>query len=215
MKKSTLFTAIIAFAVASVLTSCSFLQKGEFSQRKYYNFPRTNHNTEQTANAKTTKKDAPAPVIAREKVKVSEPVASIAVKDKNAVTQKPVQKAKTENKTNSVPVITKNDANETPNISFKKSDIRKQALKNTSHSPLREDAGVMLLVAIICAIFIPPLGVFIKDNWRTSKWFWVTLVLCLLAAGFLGVGNAGFSTIFGGLWLVAVIIALLAVFDVI
>ncbi len=213
MKKSSLLTAIIAFAVASVLTSCSFLQKGEFSQRKYYNFPRTNHSNEQTATVKTTKKDAVAPVIAREEVKVSEPVASV-TKDKKAVSTKPVQKTETGKKTAPVTVIA-NNTTETPAISFKRSEIRKQALKSEHHSPMREDAGVMLLVAIVCAIFIPPLGIFIKDNWRTSKWFWVTLVLCLLAAGFLGVGNAGFSTIFGGLWLVAVIIALLAVFDVI
>ena len=72
----------------------------------------------------------------------------------------------------------------------------------------------MLIIAIIAAILIPPLGVYIKNNWRVNSWFWITLVLCILAGGFLGIGNAGFILGFGILWLAAVIIALMNVFDV-
>jgi len=71
------------------------------------------------------------------------------------------------------------------------------------------DANLVLLV--ILAIILPPLGVYLKDGGITGL-FWLTLLLCLLLGGgfFLGIGILG-----GGGWGLAAILALLRVFDVI
>jgi uncharacterized membrane protein YqaE (UPF0057 family) len=68
------------------------------------------------------------------------------------------------------------------------------------------DADLELILLVILAIFIPPLAVYLKDN-GISKWFWVTLILCLFSFSV-------FYFAFGGtLWLAAVIIALMRVLD--
>jgi uncharacterized membrane protein YqaE (UPF0057 family) len=65
---------------------------------------------------------------------------------------------------------------------------------------------VNLVILVILAIFIPPLAVFLKAG-EVNKWFWITLILWLLSF-------SAFVFVFGGLgWLIAMIIALLYVFD--
>ena len=92
-------------------------------------------------------------------------------------------------------------------VDVKKSDIRKQARK--SMNPLlASDAGLTLFVEVIAAIFIPPLAIYIKDH-HTNKWFWITLLLCLLGGGFSFI----YIGVFGLFWLAAIIIALMNVFD--
>ena len=68
------------------------------------------------------------------------------------------------------------------------------------------DANLILLV--ILAILIPPLGVYLYDG--TSTMFWVTLILCLLG------GPLWFYVPFvGGLWGIAIILAVLYVLGII
>ena len=70
------------------------------------------------------------------------------------------------------------------------------------------DADVKLVLLVILAIFVPPLAIYLKDNKAVSNWFWITLILCLVSLlGF-------YLFVYGSLlWLVAVIIALLRVFN--
>jgi uncharacterized membrane protein YqaE (UPF0057 family) len=70
------------------------------------------------------------------------------------------------------------------------------------------DANLILLV--ILALILPPLGVYLKDGGITGL-FWLTLILCLVGGG--GIFGIGFY--FGGLWGIAIILALLRVFDII
>lgn len=72
------------------------------------------------------------------------------------------------------------------------------------------DDIVFLILLVILSILLPPLAVFLKDS-GSSKWFMITLVLCLLAI----LGAWFFMSSLGGLWFVAFIIALLCVFDII
>jgi uncharacterized membrane protein YqaE (UPF0057 family) len=69
-----------------------------------------------------------------------------------------------------------------------------------------EDA-VMLLILILLAIFLPPLAVYLKQD-GIDKWFWVTLILCLLS-----IIGIGFTYLYG-LWFIAFVIALLVVLDI-
>lgn len=107
-----------------------------------------------------------------------------------------------------VPVTTVQDnpvalkQEESPRAEIKQGDSRS---KQTNSSPSASDA--MLIIEVLLAIFIPPLAVFLHEGITT--WFWLTLILCILGGGFF------FYPVIGGLWLVAVIIALLVVFDAI
>lgn len=133
-------------------------------------------------------------------------------------------------KSSDLPVITGNIAAASKHTSHKK---QKGGVKTPSLSPIafqttfkklpadvkvkldnlnkggdtdKEDIKLILLV--ILAIFIPPLAVYLKNE-SIDKWFWITLILCLLSF-------TAFFFIFGGaFWLIAVIIALLYVFDAI
>ncbi len=84
-------------------------------------------------------------------------------------------------------------------------DENKPSANNTA-----TDADIMLVLLVLLAIFIPPLAVYLKDD-SMDKWFWVTLLLCIFASIFWW-GPLGFGYL-GWLWLAAVIIALLKVFD--
>lgn len=70
-------------------------------------------------------------------------------------------------------------------------------------SPNGGDSDVALILLVILAIILPPLAVFLVEG--TSKWFWVTLILCIFGGGIF------FTPYLGGLWLIAAIIALLVV----
>jgi uncharacterized membrane protein YqaE (UPF0057 family) len=70
------------------------------------------------------------------------------------------------------------------------------------------DADVMFVLQIIFAFLLPPLAVYLKE--QITGRFWLTLILCLLSL-FIFFG----PFYFGGLWLVAIVIALLVVLDII
>jgi len=96
--------------------------------------------------------------------------------------------------TGSIPVIT----------------LNKRSSENRFANENKRGGGgdVSLVILVLLSIFIPPLAVYLK-NGETNKWFWVTLILCLLAFTY-------FVFVFGGsLWFVAFLIAILYVFDII
>jgi|GEM_PF-1084258 uncharacterized membrane protein YqaE (UPF0057 family) len=81
--------------------------------------------------------------------------------------------------------------------------IAKQEEQGSSSAP----ADVPFWALFILAIFIPPLAVFLKQG--VTNLFWIDLLCALFGCGFL------FMPYFGGLFLVAVVIAILVIFDVI
>ena len=210
MKSASVYSTVIVFAVASLLSSCAFLQKGEFAQRRYYEFPRTKHTVEEkneTVSVKTQPKPAEEIITAKEEKKVAEPIVSASASKKEIIISKPVINVSRAVKHKTLNVAAEEStAAESPAIDFKKSDILKRARKsNYFHS---SDDALMLFLEIIASIFVPPLGVFLKDH-HTNKWFWTTLILCIA-------GLVLFYSIFNFGWLlyvIAIIIALLDVFD--
>lgn len=208
MKRATVQLAFLAFVTASLLSSCAFLQKGEFSERKYYNFPRSKHTTEQTASVRTNDKVSIQPVIVREEQKAAEPVVSASVNKKEILLAKPELKKEKRSSTEVKPVVESKETKPAV-ISFKKSEIRKEAKKAPQNS-YRGEPALMLFLAVVASVFFPPLGVYIKDH-RTNKWFWITLLLCLSAGGITFLYTGGLWALF---WLAAVVIALMVVFDI-
>ncbi len=96
----------------------------------------------------------------------------------------------------------------------KKNSLKKKilALNSRIHpgNPTNGGGDANLILLVILAIILPPLGVYLKDGGVTGL-FWLTLIFCLVGGG--GIFRFGFY--FGGLWGLAVILALLRVFDVI
>lgn len=207
--KTTIYSALAALAFASLLSSCAFLQKGEFAQRKYYDFPRSKHSVNETATIKTTKQTQPEnnPVIDQRETEETTPLVSASVNKKEIITTRTESKKQAPAKHAVVNSATTSEETEAPAISFKKSDIKKQA-RELKKNFKRGEAGVMLFIMVLAAIFIPPLGIYIKDH-HTNKWFWITLLLCLVGGG----GYLFYVGLMGLFWLVAVIIALMDVFD--
>jgi uncharacterized membrane protein YqaE (UPF0057 family) len=84
--------------------------------------------------------------------------------------------------------------------------IKETAAFSNPATPKASDSDVKLILLVILAIFIPPLAIYLKDQ-STNKWFWITLILCLLSF-------TVFFFVFGGLfWLISIVIALLYVLD--
>ena len=214
MKTNILYSAVLALIISSILSSCAFMQKGEFAQRKYYNFPRTNHaiNGEKTDFTALNEQKEYSPTITAEKnTPTPEPIITASAGGKPILDSKhraEILTRKKSAKNNPNTVTSTVLPSDNSNFTIKKSEIRKLARKNiaNSNSP---NSGGMLIIEIIAAIFFPPLSCFIKDNSKTSKWFWVTLVLCILSLGIY------LSGIFAGglLYLVAIIIALMHALD--
>lgn len=213
MKTSTIYSIFAALAVASLLSSCAFMQKGEFAQRKYYAFPRTNHTFDgkgtETTYSKPENKAADQIITDEEKVKSAEPIVTASSSKREVIVSKPSHSAKHK----STPVAFESTSVVTPLVDVKRSDIRKQAKKHAPYFYAGE-ASLMLFAAVIAAIFVPPLGVYIKDH-RTNKWFWITLILCLIASVLFFTVIKGFSGLWALFWLIAAIIALMDVFDIV
>lgn len=83
--------------------------------------------------------------------------------------------------------------------------LNKIAKKNTQGA---SDADVQLVLLVVLAILLPPIAVYLKRGIDTL--FWITLLLFLLA-----VSSLIFFPLGGLAGLVAVVLALLAVFDMI
>ena len=215
MKTNSITYVIFLLLLSSMISSCAFLQKEEFAQRKYYDFPRTKHSvknkqTEQVSVLATEKNIAQNGMVT-EDTKVSETLVSASLNNKEIIFSKPEKYVVYADKNVTVNSIMENVQKTTSVFSKKKSDVLKSEKNRISNSQ-SSDAGIMMFLMVIAAIFIPPLGVYMKDRPRLTNWFWVTLVLCILSGGVWGWGLVGGAS---GLWLVAAIIALLVVFDII
>jgi len=207
MKINNICLTAAAFVFISLLTSCAFLQKGEFAQRKYYNFPRTKHTDHKTASVVAQDK-APLSVTEKEK-HLSTPLVSASANKKEIIPATIENRNPERTASRTIHKIEADEEKaEEPAIHFRKSEIRKQAVKSTTYFP-GTDPDAMLVILVILAIFIPPLAVYLKSN-EVNKWFWITLLLCLFGGG-LFFGSIGYG--FGLLWAVAVVIAILYVLD--
>src|ERR1035437_3492033 len=140
MKTNILYSAILALIISSILSSCAFMQKGEFTQRKYYNFPRANHsvNAEKTDFTVFNQQKGFSPtVVAEEKIKTPELIITASAGEKIIL----ISKRRTElvSKKNN---IEKNLNATTTNLlppdnsvfSLKKSEIRKFARQKLNDS---------------------------------------------------------------------------------
>src|ERR1051326_4954595 len=182
MKTKNLYSAVFAFILSSLLASCTFLQKAEFAQRKYYNFPHVKNSVQgvpdehvSTASVKT--------VTEKISVKDETPVnggvttASTSVKQVPAV----VKETRSEKRAIGSAAVIEDKLKSEPVVSLKRKDVFKIAHERST----RSDSDVMLIVELILAIFIPPLAVWIHRG-SITKWFWITLLLCLLGGVFIG-----------------------------
>jgi uncharacterized membrane protein YqaE (UPF0057 family) len=199
------------------LSSCASLKNSEFSQRKYYDFPRTKHTvkgkqTEYASLQQSETKLVPTLIVKEEnKTETQDLLLSASANDKE-ITLLPKSKTfenHSSSKTNGSTLFMNKLKQETATIvgvPYKKSDVVKVA--NKLHKLHLSDSDAMLILLVVLAFFIPPLAVYIKNNHKTDNWFVLTLILWLLS--FVGFGY----TPFYGLWFVASVIALLVVFDI-
>jgi uncharacterized membrane protein YqaE (UPF0057 family) len=217
MKSSLLRPLAFAFIASALLSSCSVLQKGEFAQRKYYNFPRTNHSVDgkqdETAHVAPVKAAPIDHAVNKEANTINETTSSVSVSTKQVVPAKiklpalVIGNKRTQIKQEEV------IQSDVPVISEKRSDVKAFSKERTFYELL--SGGASFALQILAAIFLPPIGVYLHDNGRTGAWFWVTMLLCIGAIACFAIGSpAILSLAGGGLWFVAALCALLVVFDV-
>lgn len=100
--------------------------------------------------------------------------------------------------------------NKTENKSLNETKIQLQSESKPAKQSANKGGGsnsdIKLIICIILAILIPPLGMYIWNK-KTDTWFIVDLILFLLWASWFWIGSLGL------IGLVSVIIALLRVFD--
>lgn len=191
------------------------MQKEEFAQRKYYNFPRTNHTVDfkqdEIASVKQELQPVtPAMVQPEEKQLGSAPLSASA--NQNEI--QPLKAKLPAVKINShLALNVENPTSDVPVISKKNSDALAFS-KNKAFNPLLRKGGDFIL-QIFAAILLPPVGIYLHDNGRTGAWFWVSMILCLGAIAGFAVGGLGVYGFIGPIcWAAAAIVALLVVFDV-
>lgn len=209
MKTKILYSAVFAFILSSLLTSCAFLQKEEFANRKYYNFPLTKHSSKgvQAEQASVPfQKTVTEKISAEEETLPSEKITTASIDKKQVVVAHKETKLFYSEKHTAKSVSGNKIKNEPPVISLKRKDFLNPARKKIAHSKSSSDAR--LIIELILAIVLPPLGVFVHSG-KVGKWFWITLLLCVVGGLFWGMTYAGYGGLF---WFVAAIIALCYVF---
>lgn len=112
------------------------------------------------------------------------------------------------NTTSNEVVTTDALVNETSNQ--ESNPLAAESVQVSTSRDVTADADAMFVLMIILAFLIPPLAVYLKDGSVTGL-FWLTLILCILGGGLF----FGFAGYYGGLWLIAVVLALLRVLDMI
>lgn len=158
---------------------------------------------------------------------------AVAVNDKNSAVEQAGQPAIENDKSTTVAVETRINASAENKVEVKKADTNKKPAaaeveeeavvvkEKKSHDELSREEKAQLdysadgadssgrtILLVILSIFIPPLAVYLKKG-GVDKWFWITLILCLLTL--VGV----YTPFLFSFWFVAFIIALLVVLDVI
>jgi uncharacterized membrane protein YqaE (UPF0057 family) len=216
MKKVFGFLLITLF-----LASCG----SQFSRSKYdrHMWNRSHGHTEKTINAFSDEesKTNTGKVVEEKKATLStidqEKTGSIEVNN-SSLEEKNIAEVKASTKFNDQNVQTskekKSDVafakkNSTPNNFLKK--FSPLAVKKSKNNPMQDgDVDAMWIVTLILCFLIPPLGVYLKDGAITNL-FWLVLICCLLGGG-LGLGLGG---LYGGLYALGTVLALLRFFDII
>lgn len=216
LKFSTHLFLFCSFVV--LFSSCGSINNSPFAKRKYTNGIFVN-KAEKLAPTEKKTSDSESTLASKDKI---ENMASLSnIKEENeAVTIIPNNTTLTETTKSGKKDQTLNLAKDRnhqkinkglekaktfliPTIKFNKGKSAKSPYKQNAV----EDDNTMLLIKVILAILIPPLAVFVHEKITTD--FWIDLILWLL----FGVGR--FTPFFFGFWGIAIIYALLVIFDVI
>lgn len=215
MKKIFTPLVVLSMLVMILQSSCALIKNDEFAQRKYYNFPRSKHNV--TAVSATPANQPEVLASGSQKENDNNEKEVLTVVEDNSYENRPavnnIQNSGNQQKLN---YASRTETPETipsvsENASSKEAANSVLSSKTESEKPSAGDSTGMFIIMFIAAFLLPFISVYLKDNGRTNQWFWITLLLCLAAAI---VGGIGIMAGFGGLWGVAIIIALLVLFDV-
>ena len=204
MKTKILYYAVFAFILSSLLASCSFLQKEKFSTRKYYNFPLTKHSSDGLQAELATvpfQKTVTEKVSAKEEALFSEEIITASVDEKKVPVACEEIKSFYFHKVK--PVIETKIKNEPPVVSLMRTDVFRIAPEKMAH-PAPAGSNGMLILELLLAIILPPLGVLVHRG-RISKWFWITLALCIAGGAFLGLTYVGYGSL---LWAISALVAI-------
>lgn len=196
MKKYYLF---IPLAFLLVFTSCSNLriEKRHYNKGFYVDF---SNDSKTKAAVATDEQTAVVADAAPSQTQMADPAvqqpASVSTPD-----VLPAAAPSAENKT-VVPAVSQNSAVQ-PSTQH---DATVGVAEKAPAAQPGSDADTNLVLLFILALLIPPLAVFLKQGVTTI--FWIDLICALFGCGFL------FAPYFGGLFLAAIVIAILVVFDV-
>lgn len=205
--------------VSTILWSCG----SQFSRSKYdrhmWNRSQGKMEKELIPTKEEAKSEVPQNTFSQENEKTSiqtvinDDVQSLA--ETKSIT---TEKSENVNKIVSVSSLKKSKSTSTTgltNVVKKKNNQLKKKIQSLNSrmlpgNPTNGGGDANLILLVILAIILPPLGVYLKDGSITGL-FWLTLILCLVGGG----GILGLGFYFGGLWGIAIILALLRVFDII
>lgn len=181
MKK--LLVPTLLFALAGILfSSCSNSSKLAFTKRHYRSGYFVNHvgKTNTTINPSVarmpvrTERSALTTVIAKSGTSVGKNKPAV-ISQKSAVDEKIVLNTKTQQ--HSTPTVNATSIGESaPLINAKNDTYSNNEEKSEAH--VRVDANVSFVVVVLCAIFLPPLGVALV--YGIDSYFWIDLILTLL-----------------------------------
>jgi uncharacterized membrane protein YqaE (UPF0057 family) len=205
MKQRSFSPLLLILAAIFIVTGCSTgisLQKRKYNKGYHLAFHKKQHKAEEH---QSQRKD-PAIHEIKDDTKVPLLIAGKGAKGsaQQATPFKPAEKQKIINQGSKLTASAdENLLQEAPVIR----DVELKDVNRESTPPKNDlDPDVKLIILLILAILLPPLAVYLKDH-ATSKWFWITLILSLLA--FFGVFFY-YAWLF---WLAAIIIAVLYVLN--
>lgn len=209
MKKAIKFLSIITTA-AVVLSSCSSSEN--FAKRKYMPgiYMSKNHKKptlDANKNELGVIKKSETKVVEEKVLNTSNALAS-KVSMVQFAQQSNLENVKTKSTKRIKQVVKSENTIEKNQVKKMKSSSRYISNDEeiiTKKSPAQDIDGETVLL-IILSFLVPPLAVYLKEN-TASQWFWITLLLCLVASGFL------FIPFLGVAWLAAIVIAILIVFE--
>lgn len=208
MKKLSLFLfSAIILAVSLFFGSCAGDGRLTIEKRRYSNgfYVHRSHTNETTAVAETDESApaAEAPVVKAQSGLIAEEESAQATTTEQAKAPA-VETASAEKSVSVKPVASQQDPE--TRSKAKKETLREKAnrLVKKATTPAPGDDSNDILLIILCFL-IPPLAIYLKQG--ITNLFWIDLVCFIL-------GGSLFLTPFfygGGLWLVAVVLAILVV----
>lgn len=197
--------------ICSVLTLFAFLFSscsGNLSvEKRHYRNGFYVHNSGKNQPATSEAVLEKEVVTSETKTFTQEPVAATEanpVKEEKTTAQTPVAEKQNPVRAKN-PVVKPAPASEKPTVK----ETIKTVKAATHKKPGKPAASDEMILLVILAILLPPLAIYLKTG--ITNLFWIDLICFLLGGGLI------FSPYFygGGLWLAAIVIALLVVLDVI